>query len=72
MVQQFNDPVITSDERSFLVSAAEPLKVARRTLDKLEGIGFDVSADRELVDRTEAQRAGLLKQFGALRPTRRA
>lgn len=72
MVQQFNDPTINPDERAYLISAADPLKVAKRTLDKLDAIGFDVSADRELVERTEQQRAGLLKQFGVNRPTRQA
>ena len=64
MTNMYPDPVLTTEERAALVSAADPLKAARRTLDKLEAIGFDVTADREIVDRTEMQREGLLKQFG--------
>lgn len=69
MTMQFFDPVLNADERATLVSAADPLKVAARTLDKLDAIGFDVTEHRDLVARTEAQRAGLLKAFGVRRPT---
>lgn len=68
---QFSDPVLSAEERTALVSAADPLKVAKRTLDKLDAIGFDVTEHRDLIDRTEAQRAGLLKAFGVRRPTAR-
>ena len=70
-MNQFTDPVITTEERAALISAQDPLKVARRTLDKLEGIGFDVAPDREVVDRVEMQRAGLLEQFGVRRAVRK-
>lgn len=67
MTNMFPDPVLTTEERAALVSAEDPLKAAKRTLDKLEAAGFDTTADREVVERTEMQRAGLLKQFGMRR-----
>lgn len=69
MTNSFTDPVLLPEERSFLTSSAAPLKMAKRTLDKLEAAGIDVTPEREMVERTEFQRAGLLKQFGVRRPT---
>lgn len=68
MVQDFSRPVLSAEDRAYLTNAAKPFKTARKTLEDLQAIGFDVSADLALADLAEQQRAGLLRQFGARRP----
>ena len=70
MVQRFDDPVLTADERAFLRGAAEPLARARGTLEKLAAIGIDVTDDLAQLDAQEQIRAGLLANFTARRPRR--
>lgn len=68
MVQKFDRPVLSADERAYLRGAADPLAKARRTLEDLQRIGINVEADLAQVDMVEQIRAGLIDQFGKNRP----
>lgn len=66
MQNQPSRPALTPDERIRLQGFEPQLRVARTTLDDLEAIGVDVSADRDLLDRTEQLRSGLLERFSSV------
>lgn len=71
-------PVLTADERAMLLSHEAPLRVVEQTLTDLESIGADVSAERDLLTRTQVMRQGLLEKFSSgvvqstpIRPSRK-
>lgn len=70
MVQKFDMPTLTTDEKALLQAAADPLARAKTVLDRLEAIGVDVTDHRAQLDQVEQLRSGLLQQFGANRPRR--
>lgn len=67
-------PVLTADEQALLRGHEAVIRTAKSVLDDLEAIGADVAEHRDLLDRTEQMRAGLLQRFstGVVRPVTRA
>lgn len=63
MPTQPQRPTLSADERARLLDAEPHLRVVRGVLDDLESIGADVGADRDVLDRTETMRAGLIEKF---------
>lgn len=65
MPTQPSRPVLNPEERASLLNAEGHLRVVRGVLDDLAEIGADVSTERDLLDRTEAMRSGLLDKFSS-------
>ena len=63
MVQRFDEPVLSAEQKALLQNMGDPLKAAKRTLEKLATAGFDVTDDMIHLEAVNAQREGLLSQF---------
>lgn len=64
-------PALTPEQRAALNDQAQPLRVVRSVLEDLEAIGADVTPEKDLLDRTEAMRAGLIDKFSGQQPVTR-
>lgn len=63
MPTQPQRPVLTPDERSTLLNAEGHLQMINSVLADFEDIGVDTAPEREMFDRTERMRAGMLDRF---------
>ncbi|MDA1264427.1 MAG: hypothetical protein O2816_05035 [Planctomycetota bacterium] len=65
-------PTLSPEERSSLLAAEQPLRVAREVIDELEELGVDLSAERVQLETQERLRSGILGRFSAKRTRRPA
>jgi len=65
MPTQPQRPTLAPEERASLLNAEGHLQMVSGVLTDLAEIGADVSADVDLLQRTEAMRRGLLDRFSS-------
>lgn len=70
MVQKFDRPTLTTDEKAILSGVKDPLKVAREVLQDLASIGVPVEEEMATVEQAEQTRDGLTRLFSTQRPRR--